>query len=87
MQYTSDTALWGAYRTLSNSFSKILSPRYISRLFLLACCLSVIWYVMMFLMDWYSAGFHLTATFSSTAMVATGNSWGVVEMIMHPQDR
>ncbi len=82
MQYTIDTALWGTYRTLNRTLSKIFSVRYISRLFLLTCCLSTIWYSMMLLMSWYSAGFHLAATLSSTVMVATGNSWGVVEKLV-----
>jgi len=84
MQYTVDTALWRGYRTLSNAVRKAFSVRYIIRLFLLACVLSVVWYAMMFLMAWYSPGFHLAATFVSTGMVATGNSWGVLSSIIEP---
>ena len=82
MQYTLDTALWGAYRTLCKAIDKTFSVRYISRLLLLTCVLSAVWYAMLLLMSWYSAGFHLAATASSTVMVATGNSWGVVEGII-----
>ncbi len=78
MGYVPDKALWGAY----GFCARLLDIGFLMRLFLLACCLSVVWYSVMLLMSWYSAGFHLAATFSSTLMAATGNSWGVMGVLV-----
>lgn len=56
--------------------------QHITKSILMCASLFVIWYIVLVLVNYYNAGFHLIATFSSAVMVGMGKSWGVVDRIL-----
>lgn len=57
--------------------------KHIGKAILMCASLFVLWYIVLMLINYYTPGFHLIATFSSAVMVSTGKSWGLIGDILH----